>query len=158
MSNQTGKSKAHWDREFKLMALAKLKASGGNITATAGELGVPRQTLSYWNADEDLVKDIPELDLDDAFEVEIAEKAERTIRDLFVKVERILASDDTKLNEAMGALDKLHKVRSGMKVETPIAETQKDAGATDETVNRMLDLYAEALASANDRSIEEGEN
>lgn len=52
--------KQHTDTE-KAAALAALDANGGNVSKTAKQIGIARQTLQEWAHNHNINKDVPEL-------------------------------------------------------------------------------------------------
>ncbi len=146
MSSQ---SKPAWPREFKIQALLKLKANGGNIKRTAREIQVPVSTLRSWRDSTELSADDAFNDAERIFEVQIATHAERLANKLVKKIETLVDSDEAKLNECVNAFEKLTRIRATSKAEAPRAQKEEEEDLPEELISNMLDTYRQGLLQAN---------
>lgn len=139
-----------YNREFKLHALALMRENEGNLKKTAKQLDIPHSTLRGWKNDEDLINDNAEYIANEAFELEIATQSERIAKKLLKKIDALANKDDLKLSEAVGALEKLAKIRLSSNKERNENKQEDEVSETSaETMNTALDLLAQSLDQAN---------
>jgi len=151
-----------YDRDFKIKALAKLAANGGNLNKTSDDTGVSRASLREWKKNPDLSEDKSLKIATGIFEEDIADFVEKASRKLMSKIEKIIDSADSgdKITDCVNALEKLSKLRTSNRAEAVSDNSEGQSGTQEmeaQTIQNMLDTYTEAYSAIMDAGLEQAD-